>query len=137
MWAWGWNNATVTAAEVTCTDTGKDSYTQYGFVDGEHVSNGNWSCLFVASNVTGAANFKDTINLSGVPNGNIAVVASEFSGVAGADATGTNSGTTAAPSIKTTTSNTKSCVVRCHGIQQYEESGYRNDPIRAGLKRES
>ena len=105
VWAWGWNNATVTAAEVTCTDTGKDSYTQYGFVDGG-TSNGNWSCLFVASNVTGAANFKDTINLSGVPNGNIAVVASEFSGVAGVDATGTNSGTTAAPSIKTTTSNT-------------------------------
>ena len=104
VWAWGWNNAAVTAAEVTCTDTGKDSYTQYGFMH-EGASNGSWSCLFVASNITGAANFKDTIKLSGAPNGNIAVVASEFSGVAGIDTTGTNSGTTAAPSIKTTTSN--------------------------------
>jgi hypothetical protein len=34
VWAWRWNTATVTAAEVTCTDTGKNVYTQYGFVDG-------------------------------------------------------------------------------------------------------
>jgi hypothetical protein len=59
----------------------------------------------VATNIAGAANFSDTIHLAGVPSGNIAAAASEFSGMAGVDAKAINSGTTAAPSIGLTTTN--------------------------------
>jgi hypothetical protein len=104
VWAWGWTDAAVTAGEVTATDTGGNAYAQYGFEDGGK-SNGNWSCVFVATGITGAANFLDTVKLTGVPNGNVEVVASEFSGVGGVDATAVGSGTTAAPAVQVTTSN--------------------------------
>jgi hypothetical protein len=104
VWAWGWNASAITAAEVTCTDTGKNVYAQYGFVDGG-AGNGNWSCLFVAINISGAANFSDTIHLSGVPGGNIAVAATEFSGVAAVDTKAINSGSTSAPSVGLTTTS--------------------------------
>ncbi len=104
VWAWGWNTSAATSSEITCSDTGKNTYTQYGFEDGG-VGNGNWSSIFVATGITGATNFSDTIHVSGIPSGNIVVVASEFSGVVGVDTKGVNSGTTTAPNVSATTSN--------------------------------
>jgi hypothetical protein len=110
VWAWGWAGSAVSSSQLSCSDTGGNAYTQYAFVDGGS-ANGNWSCLFIATNITGAASFQDTVKLTGAANGNISVVASEFSGVQGLDVSATNSGTTAAPSANITTTNANDLLV--------------------------
>jgi len=104
VWTWGWASSALTGAKVSCTDTGNNSYTQYAFEDGGS-SKGNWSCIFVCADITSAAQFTDSVKLSGVSNCIIAVAASEFSGVAGVETSAIRSGTTAAPSVGLTTSN--------------------------------
>lgn len=98
----GWGTGSVTSGQLTCSDTGGNTYTQAKFVT--NATGGTpWAAIFYTLNLTSHATFKCTLTTSGGAIG-VAVGASEFSGVSNsgqpdvAAVSNTNFGTAATPS---------------------------------------